>query len=411
MDAIRICSRFNRDWLVVGRRPSGICGAALYIAARMNNFRRSVSEIVQVVKIGDTTLRKRLTEFGKTGSAELSVESFRGVWIEEEGAPPAFEKSREKEERERLRAIAIEMDQGENAKPEEKGKKRGKKRKRGGTEANNEPEGSTNLETIQSQEQPTDSTSETTQIPIDPVLLNTGILAGTIYPAQPSSSPNPNLFSHNPNASTSTTPSPSKPIKRRKDLAEPLFLSSDEDEEQSPKPLPRSQSAQLKSPDLVQASKALPRQSDYEQKLERNLEDEIGGFVEGMSGLAGQVVKEGLSQDTIVSGADDDPGPGENASGEVTRMDVTPVDTALDTALDLQTTNDAPLNVCQQSEPAEQNNEVTPESESDLCFSDDVEKELEALLLSPAEVTIKERVWVELNREYLVQIARKLPFI
>jgi transcription factor IIIB 90 kDa subunit len=53
-----------------GRRPAGICGAALLLAARMNNFRRSVEEIVQVVKIADTTLKKRLDEF-KVGLQRL----------------------------------------------------------------------------------------------------------------------------------------------------------------------------------------------------------------------------------------------------------------------------------------------------------------------------------------------------
>ena len=34
--ALRVVSRMKRDWLQVGRRPSGICGAALLIAARLH---------------------------------------------------------------------------------------------------------------------------------------------------------------------------------------------------------------------------------------------------------------------------------------------------------------------------------------------------------------------------------------
>lgn len=50
----------NRDWLHYGRRPTGLCGAALMIAARLHGFNRSFEEIVKVVKIGDATLKKRL---------------------------------------------------------------------------------------------------------------------------------------------------------------------------------------------------------------------------------------------------------------------------------------------------------------------------------------------------------------
>ena len=81
-----------------GRRPAGICGAALLLAARMNNFRRSVEEIVQVVKIADTTLKKRLDEFKKTPSGSLTLADFRTVWLDEEMDPPAFINGKKKEE-------------------------------------------------------------------------------------------------------------------------------------------------------------------------------------------------------------------------------------------------------------------------------------------------------------------------
>jgi len=58
-DAMRIVQRMDRDWLSSGRRPAGLCGAALFIASRMNNFRRSVREIVYFVKVSDATVKKR----------------------------------------------------------------------------------------------------------------------------------------------------------------------------------------------------------------------------------------------------------------------------------------------------------------------------------------------------------------
>lgn len=89
-DATRLVQRFNKDWITHGRRPAGICGACLLLAARMNNFRRSVAEIVQVVKIADVTLRKRLDEFKNTSSSKLTIDDFRNIWLEEENEPPAF---------------------------------------------------------------------------------------------------------------------------------------------------------------------------------------------------------------------------------------------------------------------------------------------------------------------------------
>ena len=99
-DATRLVKRFDKDWLRVGRRPSGICGACLLLAARMNNFRRSVEEIVQVVKIADGTIRKRLEEFKNTPSGSLTVQDFRSLWLEEYTDPPAFSRGKEKRLRE-----------------------------------------------------------------------------------------------------------------------------------------------------------------------------------------------------------------------------------------------------------------------------------------------------------------------
>lgn len=49
----------DRDWIVRGRRPAGICAASLFIASRMNGFKRTIREIILVVKICEGTLRKR----------------------------------------------------------------------------------------------------------------------------------------------------------------------------------------------------------------------------------------------------------------------------------------------------------------------------------------------------------------
>ncbi|KAI9841514.1 MAG: transcription factor TFIIIB subunit brf1, partial [Thelocarpon superellum] len=89
-DAIRLVQRMEKDWMTTGRRPSGICGACLILAARMNNFRRTVREVVYVVKVTDMTINKRLEEFKVTPSSALTVEEFRTIDLTRGHDPPAF---------------------------------------------------------------------------------------------------------------------------------------------------------------------------------------------------------------------------------------------------------------------------------------------------------------------------------
>ena len=73
MCALRLVQRMKRDWIQTGRRPSGICGAALLIAARVHGFRRTQREVVRVVRICDVTLRRRLVEFAETPVGALTA--------------------------------------------------------------------------------------------------------------------------------------------------------------------------------------------------------------------------------------------------------------------------------------------------------------------------------------------------
>lgn len=76
-DAARIVKRMKRDWMVTGRHPAGLCGACIILAARMNNFRRTVREVVYVVKVADMTITSRLAEFKQTRSSTMTVTDFR----------------------------------------------------------------------------------------------------------------------------------------------------------------------------------------------------------------------------------------------------------------------------------------------------------------------------------------------
>ncbi|XP_059053184.1 transcription factor IIIB 90 kDa subunit [Achroia grisella] len=107
--ALRLVKRMQKDSIHSGRRPSGICGAALLIAARLHNFSRTPADVVRIVKVHESTLRKRLLEFGETPSSALTPDEFMTVDLEEEQDPPAFRAAR-KRDKERLQKLMEEED-------------------------------------------------------------------------------------------------------------------------------------------------------------------------------------------------------------------------------------------------------------------------------------------------------------
>jgi transcription factor IIIB subunit 2 len=113
-DAVRIVQRFDRDWMTPGRRPAGVCGAALILAARMNNFRRTTREMVYVAKVSEVTLQKRLDEFKGTESSNLTVEEFRNVDLEQACDPPAFYKQKDGQKKTRKRRRYQPEDDGDS---------------------------------------------------------------------------------------------------------------------------------------------------------------------------------------------------------------------------------------------------------------------------------------------------------
>lgn len=97
MTALRLVQRMKRDWMCHGRRPTGLVGAAILIAARFHGFKRTTNQIVQTVHVCDETIRKRLVEFKQTSVAKLTREEFEKIDLEndikEECDPPSFKKS------------------------------------------------------------------------------------------------------------------------------------------------------------------------------------------------------------------------------------------------------------------------------------------------------------------------------
>ncbi|TYI47724.1 hypothetical protein E1A91_D13G194200v1 [Gossypium mustelinum] len=74
--ARNILASMKRDWMQTGRKPSGLCGAALYISALSHGLKFPKSEIIKHVYICEATLSKRLIEFENTNAGALTMEEF-----------------------------------------------------------------------------------------------------------------------------------------------------------------------------------------------------------------------------------------------------------------------------------------------------------------------------------------------
>ena len=114
-DATTLLRRMRRDWILQGRQPAGLCGACLILAARMNNFRRTVREVVYVVKVADATVSARLLEFKRTQAATLTVDQFRdiGPRLKVKTVPPAVYKRQEREDKKKRKLAELEESDAE----------------------------------------------------------------------------------------------------------------------------------------------------------------------------------------------------------------------------------------------------------------------------------------------------------
>ncbi|KAG0672075.1 transcription factor TFIIIB subunit brf1 [Maudiozyma exigua] len=99
-DAVKLSQRMSDDWMYEGRRPAGIAGACVLLACRMNNLRRTHSEIVAVSHVAENTIQERLNEFKKSKAAGMSIKAFRDDETKDgEARPPSFHKNRQMEKR------------------------------------------------------------------------------------------------------------------------------------------------------------------------------------------------------------------------------------------------------------------------------------------------------------------------
>lgn len=110
LTALRLVQRMKRDWIHTGRRPSGLCGAALLVACRLNGIHCNIRDIIKIVQVCETTIRKRLAEFGDTHTGQLTLDEFMTVDLEGEDDPPCF-----KEARKRQKLMLPQLESGEKS--------------------------------------------------------------------------------------------------------------------------------------------------------------------------------------------------------------------------------------------------------------------------------------------------------
>lgn len=328
-DAVRLVQRFNRDWMTAGRRPAGICGACILLAARMNNFRRSVQEVVQVVKIADVTLKKRLDEFKKTSSGNLTVADFRKVWLEEEMDPPAFTQGKEKE---KGKANVV------------MGKK--KKRKRGEDSCASSDDGWSNADGEDASRTPGANPRV-----VDPTLFTQGILAGTLNSTNESG--NSQLFLPDP----------------------------DEDPPHDDRGVSHENE---KGDDACNMN-----EGDYDALEGRYSHDESAIDPRLLHVVGPETTRTGTSSKTILPASPLDETFDSFLTEEVSEFIENEQGSLLTDALDT----------------AERRRHTSIPMVDELLGLD--EEELDRMILSDDEVKIKERIWVELNREYLENLAGK----
>eukprot|EP01053_Blabericola_migrator_P009916 Blabericola_migrator_1__9915@NODE_547_length_7703_cov_86_120351_g413_i0_p3_GENE_NODE_547_length_7703_cov_86_120351_g413_i0NODE_547_length_7703_cov_86_120351_g413_i0_p3_ORF_typecomplete_len597_score83_38TFIIB/PF00382_19/6_4e15TFIIB/PF00382_19/9e13BRF1/PF07741_13/1_6e03BRF1/PF07741_13/7_7e11TF_Zn_Ribbon/PF08271_12/4_9e06DZR/PF12773_7/0_15Prim_Zn_Ribbon/PF08273_12/0_41Lar_restr_allev/PF14354_6/0_51Zn_Tnp_IS1595/PF12760_7/1_6zfISL3/PF14690_6/1_2_NODE_547_length_7703_cov_86_120351_g413_i022584048 len=73
---VRLVQAMARDWLVTGRRPLGLCAAALLIAARFHGLKINSEDIDTIFRVSYSTVDKRLAEFQRTATAALPAKDF-----------------------------------------------------------------------------------------------------------------------------------------------------------------------------------------------------------------------------------------------------------------------------------------------------------------------------------------------
>lgn len=354
-DAIRLVQRMDRDWMTTGRRPAGICGAALILAARMNNFRRTVREVVLVVKVCEVTVNNRLEEFQHTSSSKLTVQQLRQGDHTAPCDPPAFYKAN-----------------GEGKQPKKRGRKRKKQAAETAAEIENGDE--EDQEPLRKKGRVDKDGFAIPEIPIDPALRDdppSESLSDEAIAAALTSAVNNDAFEVD-----QATAGPSE----------------QEPEKQKRKGRPKG-SKNKHAPDATNAEIAL------EEEIEHDILDSMNS--DAMQRATPSVTQAPSARSTPALES-----PSEASDGTPSPALYSQPGTTIDTSDQPPGPNLNPTIVPQQ-EGIEQilaaqakPNEIRMDPEIlDNEFDDD--PEVSNVILSEAEVLVKEHIWVEENKQWL----------
>lgn len=93
--ALKILQSMKRNWLHIGRRPNGLCGAAIMIAASCYDKSRTIDEIIEIVHVCNGTIKKRVQEFSNTSTSnitknDLETNNILNLNENESMDPPSF---------------------------------------------------------------------------------------------------------------------------------------------------------------------------------------------------------------------------------------------------------------------------------------------------------------------------------
>ncbi|KAH6632210.1 hypothetical protein F5144DRAFT_573343 [Chaetomium tenue] len=173
LSAIRIAQRMRHDNITHGRRPAGICGAALIMAARAHNYRRTVREVVYIAKVTMTTLQERMEEFANVPSAQMTIRDFHEAKaLPEASHDPPFVYKQSKEW-------------------QEKHAKKVRKRKATASKDSSQPEDESGMQESAKRQKTTTTEPQVPSVPIDPALENGGASVETSGTSAQSAPPAP----------------------------------------------------------------------------------------------------------------------------------------------------------------------------------------------------------------------------
>ena len=100
--AIQIIRRLNRDWIQTGRKPAGVCGAAILLAAKIHRVDVPRDKILKCARVCNSTINKRLKEIAKTELAKASINDLRNnqdiINEESRELPPSMKIKKQLEE-------------------------------------------------------------------------------------------------------------------------------------------------------------------------------------------------------------------------------------------------------------------------------------------------------------------------